>query len=190
MITISLLTARPWPFDMPAASHRPLLNAEQIAMIDKGVSAIVASRNAARKPSLMRAVGASISPDGTQVTVFVVRAQSRQLLQDLAATGSVAVVFSQPLSHRTVQLKGGGAVMRAATEDDLPLLRRYLASMEHEVGCVGYDARFVRAMLGFRLDDVVAIGFSPAEAFDQTPGPRAGTPLPATTAAAAADASP
>jgi hypothetical protein len=148
-------------------------------MIDKGVSAIVASRNAANRPSLMRAVGAGISADGAEITVYLSRSQSRQLLQDMAATGHVAVVFSEPLSHRTVQVKAQAAQLRAADDSDLPLLRRYLASMEYEVSCVGFDAVFVRAMLACRLDDTVAIRFSPTQAFDQTPGPRAGSALPA-----------
>ena len=154
-----------------------LLAPEHVAMIDKGVSAIVASRNAANRPSLMRAVGSGISPDGAEITVFLSRSQSRQLLQDIAATGEVAVVFSEPLSHRTVQVKAQAAELRPAQASDLPLLRRYLASMEHEVACVGFDARFVRAMLACPLEDTVAIRFRPSQAFDQTPGPRAGTPL-------------
>jgi hypothetical protein len=32
-------------------------------------------------------------------------------------------------------------------------------------------------MLAHRLEDLVAITFEPEFAFDQTPGPRAGTPL-------------
>jgi len=164
---------------MPDAPPRPLLSPEHIAMIDKGVSAIVASRNAGRRPSLMRAVGTRISADGTRVTVFVSRSQSRQLLQDVAANGRIAVVFSQPLSHRTVQVKASETELRPAEDSDLPGLRRYLASMEEEVGAVGFAAHFVQAMLAFRLEDLVAISFSPTEAFDQTPGPKAGTALPA-----------
>jgi len=164
---------------MPAAPARPLLSPDHIAMIDKGVSAIVASRNAAHRPSLMRAVGAGIAADGSEVTVYVSRSQSRQLLQDIAATGHIAVVFSQPMSHRTVQVKARSAELRAAADSDRPLLGRYLRSMEEEVGCVGYDASFVQAMLAFELADVVAIRFSPSEAYDQTPGPKAGSALPA-----------
>lgn len=165
------------PTFMPALPL-PLLSPEHIAMIDKGVSAIVASRNAAHRPSLMRAVGADITADGSQLTVYVSRSQSLQLLQDVAATGQVAVVFSEPLSHRTVQVKARHAELRAAVECDAPRLRRYLRSMEHEIGNVGYDAPFVQAMLAFDLNDVVAIRFSPSEAYDQTPGPKAGSALP------------
>ena len=156
----------------------PTLPPDWVAMIDKGVSAIVSACSLDMRPSIMRAVGTAIAADGSTVTLYLSRPQSRQLLQDIAASGEVAVVFSQPTSHRTLQLKARHARLRAAAEADLPLLQRYLASMEREVGAVGYAPIFVRAMLAHRLDDVVAIGFTPEQAFDQTPGPRAGMPLP------------
>ena len=162
---------------MPDASSSGLLCPAHIAMIDKGVSAIVASSNAAGQPSLMRAMGAAITPDGTRITVFLARAQSRQLLQDLAATGRVAVVFSEPHSHRTVQVKSARTQQRAAVPEDQPCLARYLRAMAHEIGRVGFDAELVRAMLAYRLDDLVAVSFTPDEAFDQTPGPKAGQRL-------------
>jgi hypothetical protein len=57
------------------------------------------------------------------------------------------------------------------------VLARYLASMEHEIQRVGYSAALARAMLSHRLEDVVAVTFTPEHAFEQTPGPRAGSPL-------------
>ena len=57
-----------------------LLSPAHIAMVDRGVSVIVASRNAALRPSIMRGVGSAISADGTQVTVFLRRSESRQLM--------------------------------------------------------------------------------------------------------------
>jgi hypothetical protein len=68
------------------------------------------------------------------------RQQSRQLLQDIASTGRLAVVFSEPSTHRTVQVKAKGARTRAAEESDLPLLQRYLESMERELGLIGFAA--------------------------------------------------
>ena len=162
-----------------AAAARSPLGPEHVAMIARGVSAIVASRDAALRPSLMRAVCSTITPDGSEITVFLARSQSRQLLQDLAATGQVAVVFSQPSTHRTVQVKAGSISGRAAGPEDLPALQRYLEAMEYEICSIGHTAPIVRAMLAFELNDLVAISFAPAEAFDQTPGPKAGTALPA-----------
>jgi hypothetical protein len=165
------------------AARRALLSKEHIAMIDQGVSTIVASRDAAMRPSLMRAVGSCITPDGGEITVYLARSQSRQLLQDLAATGQIAVVFSVPSNHRSLQVKAGSISGRAANAGDLPVLRRYLEAMEVEICSLGHQAPLVRAMLAFELDDLVAIVFSPTEAYDQTPGPRAGTVLPAEPAA-------
>ena len=155
----------------------PRLPADLVAMIARGVSAIVASRDAAFRPSLMRAVGSQVEEDGQRITVYLARRQSRQVIQDIAATGHVAVVFSEPASHRAVQLKASRAEMRNATPEDQPVLDAYLKSMEHEIARVGFAPHLTRAMLAHRLDDVVAIRFTPEQAFDQTPGPRAGRSL-------------
>ena len=147
-------------------------------MVDRGVSVIVASRDAALRPSIMRGVGSAISADGAQVTVYLRRSQSRQLLQDIEAGGGVAVVFSEPPTHRTLQLKARAATLRPAGPTDQPLLDKYLAAMRHELAQVGYGSDYVAVMLSAPLADVVALQFTPQAAFDQTPGPRAGAPLP------------
>jgi hypothetical protein len=149
-----------------------------LAMMARGVSVIVASRDAALRPSVMRAVGSVVADDGA-ITVFLARRQSRQLLQDLTATGRIAVVFSEPSTHRTVQVKGSRVDVREANAGDEPALGRYLASMEREIQQVGFPPQMTRAMLGHRLEDVVAVTFTPEQAFDQTPGPRAGAELKA-----------
>ncbi len=154
-----------------------LLSPEHIAMVDRGVSVIVASRDAALRPSIMRGAGSAISADGTQVTVFLRRSQSRQLMQDIEAGGGLAVVFSEPPTHRTLQLKARQASLRPASPTDQPQLARYLASMQCELAQVGYGPEFAAAMLSAPLEDVVAVQFTPESAFDQTPGPRAGIPL-------------
>jgi len=162
---------------MKLPSPTSLLSFAHIAMVDKGVSAIVSTSDAQLRPSIMRAMGSSITPDGCSVTVYLSRQQSRQLLLDVAATGRIAVVFSEPLSHQTVQVKASQVRIRPAQASDEPLLQRYRASMEYELARVGFDARFVRAMFAWQLDDLVAISFEPEVAFDQTPGPRAGSAL-------------
>lgn len=155
----------------------PSLPPDLLAMMDRGVSVIVGSRDLAMRPSVMRAVGSSVADGGRSITVFVSRRQSGQLLQDVAATGHIAVVFSEPATHRTVQVKAWHAAMRNAQPGDEPVLARYLASMEREILQVGHPPALTRAMLAHRLDDIVAISFEPQQAFDQTPGPKAGAPL-------------
>jgi len=148
-----------------------------LAMMERGVSVIAGSRDADMRPSIMRALGSHVEDAGRKVTIFVSRRQSRQLVQDIAATGYVAVVFSEPSSHRTVQVKARRAVLRNAEAADEPVLARYLASMEHEIQQVGFAPHMTRAMLAHKIEDLVAISFEPEVAFDQTPGPKAGTRL-------------
>ena len=164
--------------NMPGPTPTALIPADLLAMMHRGVSVIASSRDAQGRPSLMRAVGSAISPTGDLVTVFVSRRQSRQLVLDVTASGRVAVVFSSPSSHRTVQVKASRATIRAAQASDQPALARYLASMEVELQLIGFNSTATRAMLAHDLDDLVAISFEPSHAFDQTPGPKAGAALP------------
>ncbi|MRD48273.1 hypothetical protein GHT07_13365 [Caenimonas koreensis DSM 17982] len=152
-----------------------MIPADLLALMKRGVSCIVASRDAAMKPSVMRALASDVT--NTSITVFVARRQSRQLVQDIAANGHIAVVFSHPASHRTVQVKATRASLRNATQQDKPLFERYLASMEHELAQIHIPVPLTRAMLAHCIDDVVAITFEPEQAFDQTPGPQAGVAL-------------
>ena len=154
-----------------------LLPPQLAAMMARGVSVIVGSRDLSNRPSVMRAVGSLVEDEGRSITVFVSGAQSRQLVQDIAATGHIAAVFSEPSTHRTVQVKATRATLRNAGAADQPVLDRYLKSMEHEIQQVGIPPPLTRAMLAHRIDDLVAISFVPEQAFDQTPGPRAGAVL-------------
>lgn len=146
-------------------------------MIERGVSVIVSSCDPDLTPSVMRAVGSRVDDDGRLITVYMCRSQSAQLLRDVAHSARLAAVFSQPSTHRTVQLKTRTARLREATADDEPALQHYLQGMERELTSIGFAAVYARAMLAYRLDDVVAIEFVPELAFDQTPGPKAGQPI-------------
>lgn len=146
-------------------------------MMDGGVSVIASSCRHDLTPSVMRAVGSRVAAQGRHFTVYVCRSQSAQLLGDVARSGRLAVVFSQPSTHKTVQLKTRGARLREAREDDVPTLQRYLRAMERELTLIGFGPVYARAMLAYRLDDLVAIEFEPEQAFDQTPGAKAGQPI-------------
>lgn len=89
---------------MPAPAAA-LLSPDDVAFIGRGVSTLVASRDARLRPSVMRAMGSTVTADGRCVTVYLSRLQARQLLSDLASCARIAVTFSQPASHRTLQLK-------------------------------------------------------------------------------------
>lgn len=81
------------------------LNTDEIAFIQGAVSIVVSSCSRDLIPSIVRAIGCRADDSG-RVTLLVDVNQARAVISDLEAGGMVAVVFSRPGTHRTIQLKG------------------------------------------------------------------------------------
>ena len=144
-----------------------------------GVSVIVASRNPQRVPDVVRGCGCKVSRDRRGVTVLVEPGRASELLEDIRLTGTIAVVFSQPSTHRTIQLKGTDAHVVPGTPADRRIAERHLGAWVEDLVSVGYTAEFAAALRGRAESGLTAIAFTPTSAFEQTPGPAAGTPLKA-----------
>lgn len=156
-------------------SHPPPspLGPEQAALIARRVSIIVGSCGRGHQPHLMRAVGCRVSADRRRVTVLLPQRSSQQVLDDLADNGLIAVVFSEPSSHRTVQLKGIDAQVTACGPDDAALADRTLHHFVDEIAQLGFPADVAHTMLSHD-DELMAVHFTVSAAFEQTPGPSAG----------------
>jgi len=145
------------------------------AFILGGVSIVAASRTACNRPTIARAAGCKLVDE--LFTVFVSRAQGIEFLDSVRQSGSLSVVFSQPSTHRTIQLKGSGALVGPLAAGDADLLGRYVEAFIAELASLGHPADMVRAVVAARPDECLAVSFLPTQAFDQTPGPRAGAAL-------------
>jgi hypothetical protein len=155
----------------------PLLDESRAAFITQGVAMNAASCNAAGEPSLARAYGCRVSADRRRVTVFVPVAQAAALLRDVRAGGGIAVVFTLPRSHETLQLKGSGAEILGLEDGDVARVRAYADAFAKEIHDLGYTAAFARALASCSQEELVGLAFEPIAAFEQTPGPNAGQPL-------------
>src|SRR5262245_21939692 len=113
---------------------------EQAALINRRVSIMVGSRDAALRPHLMRAVGCRLSSDWRRATLLLPQGGSREVLDDLRDNGRVAVVFSEPSSNRTVQLKGDDATVTPCGPDDAALAECYVQGFVAEIGQLGFAA--------------------------------------------------
>jgi len=147
-----------------------LLDAARAAFLTHHVSILVGSCDARCAPTVVRAFGCRVAPD-------LAVAHATAVLADLRAGGGIAAVFSRPTTHETVQLKGTGAHLDALAAGDRELMRDYARSFAEEIGVVGFDAGFRRAIMAGVEDEAVAVTFVPTAAFEQTPGPAAGQPL-------------
>jgi hypothetical protein len=159
---------------------RPILDAEHAAFVLlPGISMTAASRGARNLPEAGRVHGCRVAPDRSRVTVLLPADQYPGLIEALRASRAVAVVFSQPTTHRTIQLKGTDAVIEPLAPEDAALAARATESFATGLAALGYNEQVVRAAVWYDPAALVAVGFTPCAAFQQTPGPRAGTPLAA-----------
>jgi len=162
---------------MDRSQGKPLqLDAEHAAFIQGAVSVVVGSRDTQHVPDVVRGCGCRVSRDRRRVTVLVEAARSGSVLENIAANGQIAVVFSQPSTHRTIQLKGSDARLTRVTGADRGIAQRHLLAWVQDLQLIGYAAEFARAVRG-EAPDLAAVTFTLASAFLQTPGPAAGKRL-------------
>lgn len=159
-------------------SAAPLLDAEHAAFVVlPGISMTVASRAPGNLPELGRALGCRVAPDRSRVTVYLPGDQLPALVGALRESRAVAVVFSQPSTHRTIQLKGTDAAVERATPADVVLCAQWADGFVAALASYGIGEPLVRAFLWCEPGSLQAVSFTPCAAFQQTPGPRAGAPL-------------
>lgn len=155
----------------------PLLDTAQAAFLVGPVAINVASHDAGRMPSITRAYGCRVAVDRSEVIVFLSTTRSVAVLRDLAADAPIAVVFSRPLTHATLQLKGTRARIQPLAPGDREIMRAYAAAFSMEIIALGHAHGFSHALMAPAGDEAVAVAFRPEAVFDQTPGPKAGMRL-------------
>lgn len=154
-----------------------LIDDELAGFLQSGISMHAAAVGSGNLAHLARAAGCRVAPDRRSLTVYVVESQARELLDALRANPVVAVAFTKPRSHRTVQLKGTDARVVGVPPDDFPDVDRQVAVFDAELRSIGFPERFGRTLAGGSLLGLAAITFTPSSGFLQTPGPSAGTAL-------------
>lgn len=160
-----------------SALTSPLLDAEHTIFITGPVSMNVAACGVDGFPALARAVGCRVSEDGYGVTIILSAVAGADVLAGVRQNAAVAVVFSEPHTHRTVQLKGCNAKVLPPDRGDAMLAERYRDGFTAVLVSLGYAETLVRAFLASAPEDLMTISFEPRAAFSQTPGPHAGEAL-------------
>lgn len=141
------------------------------------VSMALASRDADNVPSLFKAAGCRVNAERTRVTLFVDQLLGARVVRDLRGGGPIAVVFSVPATHRTLQLKGERAELTAVTPADREYVRLHGEAITAHVTALGYVEEGVRCYFHYAPEQLIAVSFAPSAVFEQTPGPGAGSRL-------------
>ena len=152
---------------------------EHLAHLERRVSIIVGTRSSTLQPSVMRGLGCRVQRQPLRVTVLLPGRACEDLLADMRTSDQIAVVFSEPSTHRTVQIKGDEIHIAPATRADLQLLDDYVERLTAEICQLGYPEVLIRGMLTSEPGGIVAVMFTPRASFDQTPGVRPAAPVEA-----------
>lgn len=152
----------------------PVLDADGAALLQLGCSINAGAVGPDGMPTSVRCCGCRVASDRSCITVFMSRVQGAPLLQALAANGAIAVVFSQPTTHRTLQIKGRDAAVLPLEAGDARRIAEYRTALARELSAFGYDEILAYTILSHPASEVVAVRFTPTEVYQQTPGPKAG----------------
>ncbi|HVL76063.1 MAG TPA: hypothetical protein VM406_08605 [Noviherbaspirillum sp.] len=154
-----------------------VLDADSAAFLALGCSINAGAYGADRIPVTARCCGCNVTPDRTALTVFLSSRQGAAVVRAVRDNGAIAVVFSQPSTHRTLQIKGRDALVVLPEPEDLDRVARYRHAFGEELRACGYDPLLAHTILSHPPADIVGLRFSPSEVYLQTPGPKAGERL-------------
>ena len=145
-----------------------------VELLEGGVSVLLGTRDENHRPEVARAVGASISKDRAEVTIYLHEVWGAKALANLRANGELAVGFSRPYDNLAIQLKGKCTRFVPSTESDRGVVDRYHGSYSEALYMVGFPRSLTRR---FRMWPATGVTFAVRDIFVQTPGPEAGRRL-------------
>ena len=150
------------------------LSDDLIAFVESGVSIQVGTRDSTLVPEALRAVGARVSAERSEIFVYVPHATSARTLANLRDNGRIAVCFSRVEDHRTIQVKGRVLELEPAQDAERERIDAYRAEFAGNLAFVGLPPR-----LSFRISSWPChrVRFAVETIWVQTPGPGAGDPL-------------
>lgn len=153
---------------------QPVLTDDLARFVQGPVSILAASRDRRRVPSVSRAIALRVAADRSHVTLLLATGQCRQLLADIATTRAIAMVCTQPSTHRTLQIKGSDAHVTPLGDDDYALAAQHNAAFAEEIVPLHHPLELALTVHDVNGDTLTAVTFSIDALFEQTPGPRAG----------------
>ena len=154
------------------------LDAEQVRWIlYGGATMTVASRSAAMRPSIGQVLGCRVEAGSSRLTLFLLASRSRAAVADMRAGREVALVMTRSSTTRSLQVKAPGATEVPMTDPDRDRVRDYIEIVVRQWAQDGVPPAFTRTLLVSGPGPILAFEIEMAQAFDQTPGPRAGESL-------------
>jgi hypothetical protein len=149
------------------------LSAEMIQFLGAGVTHQVGACDRGGRPSICRALAATVDEQG-QVVVLISAQAGFEVLAAIRDTRRVSAVFACPGDFRALHVKGQDAVVGHADEAYRTLVAERRLAIHAQLGPYGFSEEFMSAWYTVPDEELAYIRFTPLGAWNQTPGPGAG----------------
>jgi hypothetical protein len=153
-----------------------LLPDEVLDFIQSGVSVIVGVVGTDGRAQAGRALATRVVASGPIRLMYPTEGNAA-ITTAVQSGGPIAVTFSAPLSHRTIQLKAGSSRAEQLEPEDRINVDRQMDAFAAVLRALGFPQPFVKAFCDNRSRSIGVLSFVPQAAFEQTPGPGAGREL-------------
>ncbi|WP_374435314.1 hypothetical protein [Tabrizicola sp.] len=130
--------------DVTASRNGAGFSHQIAAFIESGVSIVMGVAGPAGQARTGRALAARVVGDGT-IRIVYVEDGNTAITSAARSGGPIAVTFSAPLSHRTVQIKGFSSKTEELQREDEDYVRQQTEAFAQILAAVGEPPRFVQA---------------------------------------------
>jgi len=154
------------------------LTEEQTRFVAGPRSIVLAAVGEDLQTAIARGLGCAVLADHCRLRLWVDALQAAELLEALRQQPRLAVVFSEPPTHRTLQLKGRLLEIEdRAQPAGLHLAREHADGFAAVIGALGFPGELAQALVGPHPERLSSLLFAAEAAYEQSPGPRAGQRL-------------
>ena len=150
-----------------------VIDPELKAFLQGGVASQLGTASADGRPNAVNAWGPRVNEDGS-MTIFIDTIRAAKPLANLATNPRVAVVFADPVSYRSIQLKGGWRGCSRPSAEEERWVGRHREILAAALALIGDDPA---SRGNTSWEELTRVDFEVEQAFDQTPGPQAGRQL-------------
>jgi hypothetical protein len=152
-----------------------VLAEEVVEFMASGVDVYVATRDAGLEPEAVFAMGIRAHDDRRRVTVYIPLPFAGATRKNLDHNAQIAITLERPGDAFAVQLKGLALGMTESDERDRERQLVFRSALVEQLATVGVPRATTRRLVWWPS---VAVEVEVHSIFQQTPGPRAGEPMP------------
>jgi hypothetical protein len=163
--------------NLPVRMAKPLLLPDEVLdFIQSGVSVIVGVVGPDGRAQAGRALATRIVPGGA-IRLMYPEDGNAAITLSAQSGGPIAVTFSAPISHRTIQLKAASSRLELLEPEDRINVDAQIDAFAGVLRALGFPPPFIQSFCANRSETISVLSFVPQAAFEQTPGPGAGREL-------------